>query len=312
MALTDYACRAILAKSLDDTPLSNQLMSLAYQFDSELPAGKSEDLSFLGAIGVIKEWIIGRNISQPKEYDFALKNVKFSGGVRLPLDWINNDKRGQVASKFSDLGMRRNQFWSRRLAALINGASTNTRTLDAASYFGATHSAYSVFNNDISRAGVTSGQPTPLEAAQAIYAAYVSMLGFLDDQGEPANEGITNIAVTCGIDVAGAVMQGVNDQLLNTGAAIKDNPLAGLKAAGLTVSVIATPRITTAGKMQIWNTSPNAKPLLLQRNSSEFRIQAMAAGSEMEYTNDAWEYAIKEVGEVGFGRPWEAIQLTFT
>jgi hypothetical protein len=108
MSLTDYGVRGILLSMLADTPMSDQLLQLAFQFESDLPAGKSEDLSFLGAIGVLKEWgEAGRNITQPKEYDFTLRNLKFSGGVRIPNDWAENDKTGQVRDKLGDLVKRR-------------------------------------------------------------------------------------------------------------------------------------------------------------------------------------------------------------
>lgn len=313
MSLTDYAALGILRSLLAATPLSDQLLQLAFQYESNLPAGKSEDLSFLGAIGVIKEWAEqGRNVAQPREYDFSLKNVKFSGGVRILLDWLNNDKTGQIRDKMSSLTMRRQQFWSKRLATLINNAGTSTKTLDGVAFFHDSHAKYSAFDNLLTHAAATGVAPTPLEVADAVYEAYIAMLGFLDDQGEPANEGLSKLLITCGTDIGAAVSQACTQDILDTGTGTKDNPLKGLSKAGISVGCLVTPRITTTAKMQVWNTSPGTKTLLLQRNSAESKESMKGADSEFAIDNDAIELLVKEVGEVGYGRPWEAAQVEFT
>jgi len=313
MGLTDYGIKAILDQMLADTPMSDQLLQLAFQFDSDLPAGKSEDLSFLGAVGVIKEWgEAGRNISQPKEYDFALRNAKFSGGVRIPLDWANNDKTGQVNDKLGDVVKRRNQFWSARLATLINNAGTSTKTIDGVAFFSDSHANYSAFDNLLTHPAASGTAPTPLEAAEAIYAAYISMLTYKDDQGEPANEGLKSLLITCGTDIGSAIMQACTQANLNTGSGVLDNPLNGLKAAGVSIGCVVSPRITTTAKFQAWNATPGSKALLIQKNAADSKTSMQGAGSIIEHKDDAWEFAVKEVGEAGYGRPWEANQTEFT
>ncbi len=313
MSLVDYAVKAILEQKLADTPMTDQLLRLAYQFSSDLPAGKSEDLSFLGAVGVIKEWgEAGRNISQPKEYDFALRNAKFSGGVRIPLDWVNNDKTGQVNDKLGDVVKRRQQFWSAKLATLINNGGTSTKTIDGVSFFNDSHAAYSTFDNLLTHVAASGTSPTALEAAEAIYAAYMALLTFNDDQGEPANEGLTELLITCGTGIGSAMMQACTQGNLNTGTGVLDNPLNGLRASGVKIGCIVSPRITTTAKFQTWNVSPGSKSLLIQKNEADSKVSMQGAGSIIEHKDDAWEFAVKEVGEAGYGRPWEATQTEFT
>ncbi len=313
MGLTDYGIKAILDQMLADTPMSDQLLQLAFQFDSDLPAGKSEDLSFLGAVGVIKEWgEAGRNITQPKEYDFALKNAKFSGGVRIPCDWANNDKTGQVNGKLGDVVKRRQQFWSSKLATLINNGGTSTKTIDGVAFFSDSHANYSTFDNLLTHAAASGTAPTPLEAAEAIYAAYMALLTFDDDQGEPANEGAKNLLITCGTDIGSAMMQACTQGNLNTGSGVVDNPLNGLKSSGISIGCIVSPRISTTAKFQTWNVTPGTKSLLIQKNKADSKTSMQGANSIIEHQNDAWEFAVKEVGEAGYGRPWEATQTEFT
>lgn len=313
MGLTDYGVRGILRSILADTPLTDQLLQLVYQFDSDLPAGKSEDLSFLGAVGVLAPWgSAGRNVMQPKEYEFALRNGKFSGGVRIPLDWMNNDKTQQVRDKLTEVVKRRTQFWSAKVATLINSAESSTKTIDGVAFFSNSHAAYSTFDNLLTFAAASGVAPTPLEVAQALYAAYMSMLTYNDDQGQPANEGLSKLTVTCGTDIGASVMQALSQDVLDTGTGTQDNPLKGLKAAGISLNAVISPRISTAAKMQLWNTSPGAKSLLLQKNNKDSKESMKGADSEFAHDNDAIELAIKEVGETGYGRPWEANQTEFT
>jgi phage major head subunit gpT-like protein len=312
MGITAYGCRGILASMLADTPMSNMLMKLAFRFNSDLPAGKSEDLSFLGAIGVLKEWTNGRNVVRPKEYDFSLKNRKFSHGVDIPLDWLNGDKTGMIRNRMSDVVGRTQQFWSKLMATLINNAGTSTKTLDGVAFFHDTHVRYSAFDNLLSFTAASGTAPTPLEAANAIWYAYTQMLTFLDDQGEPANEGLSSLTISCGTDIGAAISQAISQQTLDTGSGTVDNPLKGLQAAGVKVDAIVSPRITTTAKMQVWNTSPGAKPLLAQENTGEGKIDVKNETSEYAIDNDAVQVLVKLVGEAGYGRPWEAAQVEFT
>lgn len=311
--LTDIGVKAILAATIAATPMSDQLMRLAYQFDSDLPSGKSEDLSFLGAIGVIKEWGAGgRNVGQPKEYEFSLRNAKFSGGVQIPNDWRNNDKTRQVQDRLNGLARRLQQFWSSKVATLVNSAETSTKTLDGVTFFSNSHAKYSSFDNLLTHAAASGTAPTALEVADALYESYIALLSYLDDQGQPANEGMSEMLVTCGTDIGAAVMAALSQDTLNTGTGTLDNPLKGLRAAGVKLSGIVSPRITTTAKMQVWNVSPGSKNLLIQRNKADSKTDMLGVGSDFEKLNDAIQMLVKEVGEAGYGRPWEATQCEFT
>jgi hypothetical protein len=156
--------------------------------------------------------------------------------------------------------------------------------------------------------------PTPLEAANAIYAAYIAMLGYnWTTRASRPTRACPSWSMTCGTDIGASVMQAVTQDILDTGAGTKDNPLKSMRAAGISPrAAVVTPRISTTAKMQVWNASPGAKALLIQRNSKGSKLSMKGAGSEFEHDNDSWEYALKEVGEAGFGRPWEANQTEFT
>lgn len=326
MGIQDIGVKAFLAQRLAATPPARSLLRLAFSFPTSLAENKKEDLSFLGSIGVIKEWgENGRNVSQPKEYEFALKNKLFSGGVQFPWSWMETDQTGLIMERVNDLAGRREQFWQRLLADLINNAETSTDTLDDVAYFSNSHEKYSTFDNLIGTTAASAGAPTALETADAVYECFTKLLSLLDDNGEPANEDMDTLGIACGTDIGGAVMQAALQDQLDTGAGTLDNPLRGLKSAGISIVPMVSPRITTTGKMSVFNLTRHqmegngeqvqagSKPLLLMRNEelSDVSSKGTEANSEFRHDTRRVEYALSEVGNVGYGRPWEGVRYSF-
>lgn len=319
--ITDYYCRGVLAKIVTSTPMSDGLNALAYNINSMLPAGSSERLDFLGTIGPMREWQGTRQADQPIEYNFAIKNRKFERSVRLPLDWIKNDKTSNVGMSLSQLGQRMAQWKAKMLCDLLNNATSASdpyKAFDGLAFYSASH-AYGVggnvaVNNIVSittAAGPTL--PTPYELAKGIAKAYQAIYGFLDDRGEPINEDITSLTlavpVIAGSQLAASAIQAINNPKLDTGSGSVDNPVFGLKASLSSLNILASPRLT-GNQMHLINTSGNAVPLVFQENVGERLMSAKGAGSDFEHDNDAWEYGVKTVGAAGFGRFTDAVQIT--
>jgi phage major head subunit gpT-like protein len=319
--ITDYYCRGVLAKVLTTTPMSNQLGGLAVNVNSQLPAGSAERLDFLGTIGPMREWVGQRQAAQPIEYSYTLKNKKWENTVQLPLDWIKNDKTGNVQMAFSQLGQRLDQWKAKLIADLLNNATAGGAYVgfDGLAFFSASH-AYGVgasvtVNNIVSYA--TSGGPTlitPYEAAKGLAKAWQAMLSFLDDRGEPINEDITDLTVcvplVTGSQMGASFQQACFQDKLDTGSGTLDNPVSGLKRA-VNINLVLTTRLT-GNNVAVINSSPNAAAFVFQENMGERLITALGAGSDFEHKNDAWEYGLKSVGNAGYGRFTDAAQIQFT
>ena len=321
--ITDYYCRGVLAKVLTSTPLSDTLASLAVNVNSQLPAGSAERLDFLGTIGAMREWVGQRQAAQPIEYSYSLKNKKWENTVQLPLDWIKNDKTGNVQMAFAQLGNRLGQWKTKLIADLVqNGAAGGAYVgFDGLAFFSASH-AYGVnqsvaVNNIVSYA--TSGGPTlitPYEAAKGIAKAWQAMLAFLDDRGEPINEDVTGLTIVVplavGSQMGASFQQAISQDKLDTGSGTLDNPVNGLRSALANgVKLILTPRLT-GNNVAVFNSSDNAVPFIFQENLGERLVTALGAGSDFEHKNDAWEYGMKAVGNAGYGRFTDAVQIQFT
>jgi hypothetical protein len=318
--ITDYYCRGLLAKIITTTPMSNGLNRLAATINSMLPTGSAERLDFLGTIAPMREWKGTRQSVRPIEYPFTLVNRKFETSASLPLDWIKNDKTGNVGQVFGQMGSRMAQWRAKMIADLINNATAGGTYLafDGLAFFSASHTygvGGSVTVNNISSLTTANGPTkcTPYEFAKGIVGAYQQLIGFLDDRGEPINEDITELAVVVPV-ISGSIMaasaqQAINNPKLDTGSGSVDNPVFGLQNVRL--SLIPSARLT-GNNAALINVSPNAVPFVFQENLGERLMTMKGAGSDFEHDSDAWEMGLKTVGAATYGRITDACQMAFS
>jgi phage major head subunit gpT-like protein len=312
--ITDYGVKGQIYKALAETPSSDKLATLAVRVDSNLPAGSSEKLDFIGMVPALREWIGGRNAKRPLAYKPTVLLKKFESTIDIPLDWVNNDKTGQVAQASGQLVRRYNPQWAAaRVAALINAGATDTTGIDGKAFFADDHvwGDSGTIDNNLSHAAATGTSPTANEAADSIVEAYNALTTFKDDRGEPMNEDITEvtIVVQAGTATAAAVAQAAVLDNLDTGAGVRNNPVKGLPVK---INIVASTRITLGEKYVMVNASPNACPFVMLENKADFAITQKGRGSDYEHDNDAWQYGIKAVGEAGYGRFTDVVLMTFT
>jgi phage major head subunit gpT-like protein len=312
--ITDYGVKGLIYKALAETPMSDRLATLARRVDSTLPAGSAEKLDFLGMVPALRRWVGSREAKRVLAYAYTVITDKYESTIDIPLDWINNDKTGQVAQAAGQLVRRYNPQWiSARVAYLLNNAAS-LLCFDGKAFFATDHSwgDSGTIDNKIVYNGSSANNPTAIEAASAIVAAYNAMMAFKDDRGEPTNENMSKavLLVPAGVatTIASAVYQAVKQDRLDTGAGVLDNPVKGLPCA---FEVVSTPRYTQSRMLMI-NDSPDACPLAFIENKADFSLTSKANGSDYAHDSDAWQYGIKAVGEAGFGRFTDAISTEFT
>jgi phage major head subunit gpT-like protein len=317
--ITDYMCRGIIAKVLTTLPMSNGLNKLAFNIQSALPAGSDERLDFLGTIGPVREWVGKRQPQQPREFNFTIKNKKWEDTVRLPLEWLRSDKTGNVQMVVSQLGGRMIQWKSKLLADLVNNGTTGGAYVgfDGLSFFNASHVYGDASVNNIVTFTTGAGPTlvTAYEFAKALVKAYQQIIAFNDDRGEPINEDITSLTVVvpaiAGSQMAAVAMMAISLAKLDTGSGSVDNPVLGIKGNGVSIDLIPSPRLT-GNNAAVFNTSPNAVPFVFQENTGERNLTLKGAGSDYEHDQDAWEYGLRLVGNVGYGRFTDAVQIQFS
>lgn len=317
--ISDYMCRGILQKIITTTPLSNGLAALAVNITSQLPAGSSERLDFLGTIAPMREWQGSRQAVQPIEYNFAIKNRKFESSVLLPKDWLVNDKTGNVTMAIAQLPQRYAQWRPKLIADLLNNGLTGGAyaAFDSLAFYSASHVyGQGVGVNNIVPFATGAGPAliTAYEAAKSLVKAIQQIITFLDDRGEPINEDITDLTVVVPVlansQMASVFFQAINLPKLDTGSGSVDNPVFGIGKA-FNIHLLVTPRVT-GNNVHLINTSANAAAAVFQENVSERLPTIKGPGSDFEHDHDAWELGYKSVGNAGFGRFTDAVLLTYT
>lgn len=311
MAITDYGVKGILHKALGQQPQSLRLAGIAKRVTSTLPAGSAEKLDFLGAVPALRKWIGTRSVKTPRQFNYSVSLDKYEDTVSLPLDWINNDKTGNVQSVMSSMATRYRVDWpAGLLATLLNAAASGT-TYDGVAMISDSRTIgdSGTIDNDLTYNG--SATPTAQEAADAIIQAFNQMTGFKDDRGEPSNEDMTDVTVVAcgGTGAAAALRQACVDSIL-LGTTPAPNPVKGL---GVSINFIASPRLTIGSGLGwfLVNTSPNSCPLIMLENETDFLVSMKAAGSDYEHDEDAWELGLKAVGAAAYGRPQDVVYTLF-
>lgn len=310
MAITDYGVKAALGRAIEQTPQSDKLANLAFRVQSSLPAGDGEKLDFLGMVPALREWIGQRSAKSLLAHNYLVTLRKFESTVQIPLDWINNDKTGQVQASMAQLALRYNPQWYGKLIATLLNTGEAATGFDGIAYFANTHAwgDSGTIDNLLTFDSAVANAPTANEAASAIVAAISTMQGFFDDRGEPINESATKVTVIAPPGAIGAaVMQAVKEKNLDTGTGVRTNPVMGL---GLEIEVVISARITVQ-RMFVINSSPDAVPFVFIENTGDFKRTMKGPGSDFEHDNDAWEVGIKAVGAAGFGRFTDATSTQF-
>jgi phage major head subunit gpT-like protein len=96
--------------------------------------------------------------------------------------------------------------------------------------------------------------------------------------------------------------------LLNTGSGGRDNPLLKM---GMDIRVAVNPRFTATDKFCIFRTDARTKPFI-QQIEEGVSISAVAEGSEYEFKENAHEYGVKKITNVGYGMWQQAIRATLS
>lgn len=319
--ITSYGVKGDIFNRLATYSKSKSLLGLALMISSELPAGQSESYAWLGTTPSMQQWIGQRQQNDPNAFNMQITNVKYETGIKLPLDIINNDKTDQANELLTGLAGAYPLWQIQLIAQLINMGATKD-CFDGETFFSTTHAFGSsgTFSNAINSEDVVdSGEVTALEAAYAINLAIETMKGFPDDQGRKIkNEDMTEVMLVyqAGTVNSSAIRTAINTTQANdflagaTGSVT--NPLRG---QDVKIIPVASGLITTGNTVfSLFRSRADlGKSIVFQENKTDEMVSVLS-GADNPYVvmNDAWFIGLKTVGNVGFGLPNDAIQVTFT
>jgi len=275
-----------------------ELVSILFDSDQE-----SETYKWLGQSPALREWIGGRHAKGFRESGITIFNKKFEATLDIPCDWLRRDKTGQINVRINELAQRAVGHYGKLLSTLILNGTTGI-CYDGAEFFAADHEEGESGEqaNLLTSSTVTALEvvletaPTCAEAIKAILGVIAHMLGMKDDQAEPMNSEAKNFLIMTSVALWPYLVHAV----MGEPSANESNVLKELKRQGFTVSVVANPRLTYTKEFVTFRTDAPAKSLIRQEEE-KLSVGAKAEGSEYEFDNDAHQYGIKAIRNVGYG-----------
>ena len=147
---------------------------------------ESLDLSWIGEVPSMKEWLDERVIEGLRRYRYAITNKNWEATIRVDRNAIEDDTLGVYRPRIQGLGQEAKRHPEEIISdLLINGDDTTLGlAFDAAAFFANTRSVGDSGNIDnlLAGTGVTQAQ------FQADYiAAKVALAGYKNDRGKPMN-----------------------------------------------------------------------------------------------------------------------------
>lgn len=286
-----------------------------YNSDSDQ---ESESYSGMTAAPSMKKWRNGRRVRMLG----ATKTIIFNEHYEATLeDFIQNwrrDKTGLMRQRVSQLQQRSTSHWKSLLTDLME-AGDSTTVGDGQNFFSASHSEGDsgtqknlLTASDVSSLNVASAlAPTPEEMAKILIDLALYFRRYKDDVGEPINEDANMFHVHVPTVMGSPLAQAITKNMLATssGGAV-DNPL---RDTGITIVPHANPRLdNTAAEIYMFRSdAPEAKPFIMQQEG-ELSVNELAEGSDLEFTENKWQFGVDAWRGVGYGMWQTALQATLS
>ena len=269
---------------------------------------ESETYKWLGMVPQMREWVGGRQAKGFSENGITITNKLYEATLEVLVDEIRRDKTGQVMLRVGELARRAQEHWAYLLSVLINANGT---CYDAATFFSDTHSEGSsgTQDNNLTSAATTGTDPTAAEMEAAIMDAVEALLAFLDNQGQPMNAGAKEFLVM----IPPAYLKATCGALGSTQISSSSAPVPVVTAvAGMRFEVAVNPFLTGwTSKFALFRTDSKTKPFIRQEEVP-LTVEAIAEGSEEEFTHNRHLYGVRAQRNVGLGYWQHGVLHTFT
>lgn len=277
-----------------------------------------ENYAWLGQVPTMREWIGGRQPKGLRENTFSITNKDYEATLEILTKHIRRDQSGQIMVRIGELSRRVLSFPASLMTTLMINGETAT-CYDGQYFFDTDHAEgdSGQQSNDLSIdiSGLPVGNnsnpsaptaPSPEEFGACALQAVQAILGFKDDQGEPMNEGASSFEVMVPTSMWHIAATGLSLPVLANG---KVNPVPNMP--GISIAPVVNPRLTWTDKFAVYRTDGETKPFILQEEVP-IMVDAVAEGSQLEFTDKKHWYGVQWGGAVGYGFWQHACLVTMT
>lgn len=299
---TGLSSRAVIGRfyrRLEEHARAAWWTRVSMHFVSDQPA---ETYRWLGMVPQVREWVGGRLVRPLRSQGFTIENQVWETTIRVDADEQRRDKSGQLLVRINEMARRVAQHPHALISRLLDNGET-ALCYDGQAFFSGAHaegdsgSQSNVYSQSIADVSI----PTTQEMFDGVMGAIARLLTFVDDAGEPVNDGAREFLVLAPPLLIGAALTAVRGKLLDS----TSNPLAD--SGPFRIDVIANPRLNWDDRLVIFRTDGDARPFIFQEELP-VQVHALAEGSELEANENQHQYGVKAVHAAGFGF-WQAACL---
>jgi phage major head subunit gpT-like protein len=312
----EQAREVLLAASTTATPLTLRNVTGSYylKLAQQLGAGwyrtaastfttdqPVETYPWLGQAPNLRKWEGERSVQELRSDVVTLINDDYEGTITFRGPDLRRDKTGQMIARAGELAQRVAQFPERLISNLI---LANGNAYDGAAFFADTRSvgASGNIDNNLTTGDNLAGGSAPTTAQQSnnLLIGLSRLMGFLDDQGEPLNEGAREFLAMVPASLYAATVAAVNAAFTSASAT---NPLSELVNSGMRFRVVLNARLGT-GANDTWylmRTDAGILPFIVQEELT--MPISLDQGSEYYAMNNKAIFGHGWAGAAGYGRP---------
>lgn len=322
-----------------ENELSN---TFAFKIGTPIPSNQpTETYRWLGHPQQLRRWLGGRLLRGLPIRSYSLANLIFEDTLSVDVeDWRYHKLDGQLQIRFDELSHRAAMHWDK---LSTDALQANGTAWDGLSYFSASHDmggGTAVQTNDLSVTEIPGANIASLlamttdEAIAILLQVFPKFYEFIDNAGEPYNDGMRSMRVMCAPRHVGAFLGAIRLLLFNSGAS---NPLQAVmggqsyglaQGGGWDIDVIPNSRLVGAPNVvYFFRVDTPMKPLILQAVfkgaaqrapdgtfdlSSDLEMAFIGEGSENAFLRNQYLFGVKAVRNVGYGEWAHAIRLTLS
>ncbi len=247
---------------------------------------ETESYKWMGDLPQLKEWIGDRILHKLRAQDYSIKNKDWANGIEVDRNDILYDRLGIVRPRIQMLGMAAREHYDQLVFdLLVKGfGSTYGLCYDGQYFFDSDH-------RDVTTASVQSNTSTAALSESTLNAAWLSMAGRANSDGQPLLIQPTTLVV--GPSNRVTALNLLKERLAD-GA---DNINAGL------VDLIIAPRLTGtyANYWFLLDLSKPIKPLILQV-FKEIEFVALDSMDDLHaFMRKTFMYGCDGIHNVGYG-----------
>lgn len=290
LVVLERGLRAKFMEAFDNAESPQEVMPLIMETVSD---GADEKYGWLGQAPNLSEWIDERQLHGLLDFDYTLVNKDYEGTLKVHRNAKKDDRLGAIDIRINDLASKA-KLHPRKLFFEELVAGTTNLCYDGQPFFSDSHEEGDSGTQD----NLLTGSGTSLAQLKTDFNnARAAMKGFLDDRGEPLNEGEMDLYVICPT----ALESSFRELLTSTQISSSTNSLEGK------FKLIDSARLVDANDWYLLDASGVLKPFIWQdRQKPEFN--ALEEKSTAGFMSKYYYYGIDMRAVMGYGLWQKAVK----